>query len=246
MKKIVIANHKSNLLKSDIINYINEINNNNFTNLDLVFCPSNIYLNSFINGGLKTGSQDVSIFNRGSYTGEVNAEQLCSLGVEYSIVGHSERRKYFNDDSHLAGKLANLIRLDIKPILCIGESLEDRKSGSVEKVLEKQLDDAFIKINNIDINKIIVAYEPIWSIGTNKIPTSKEIEEVVNHIEKYVYFKYDASVVVIYGGSVNLDNITEINSTPNLKGYLVGTSSIDVNYYIELLKKIDLESENYF
>lgn len=246
MKKIVIANLKSNLLKSDIINYIDEINNYSFDNLDLIFCPSNIYLSNFINGGLKTGSQDVSVFNMGSYTGEVNAEQLSSIGVEYSIVGHSERRKYFDDDNYLARKLANLIRLDITPILCIGESLEDRKSGNVKKVLEKQLDDAFIEINNIDINKIIVAYEPIWAIGTNKVPTSKEIEEVVDHIEEYVYSKYDASVTIIYGGSVNLDNIIDINNTSNLKGYLVGGASVDPKYYIELLKKIDLETKELF
>ncbi len=244
MKKVVIANFKSNLSKDDIINYIEQIKANNFSNLDLVFCPSAVYLNYFIEGGLKTGSQDVSVFKSGSYTGEVNALQLKDLGVDYSIVGHSERRKYFDEENYLASKITNLIVANITPVLCIGETLNDREKGLTKSIIEKQLDDSFIEINNIDINKIIIAYEPVWAIGTNIIPTNEEIEEMVIHIQNYIRLKYDASVKIIYGGSVNQENILDLKLLPNLNGYLIGGSSLHVDEYIELLKKLDFDSSN--
>ena len=129
--KLVIGNFKMNLLKKDIDNYLNEFKDKKYQNV--IFCPSYIYLNDFINKGYSVGSQDLSNMDNGAYTGEVSSSQLKSLGVEYSIIGHSERRQYHNDSKLVNDKLKKCFSNDIVPILCIGETKEEYENGKTHK-----------------------------------------------------------------------------------------------------------------
>ena len=144
--KLIVANFKMNLLKEDILEYLNYFDNK-YSNV--IFCPSNIYLNYFLDKKLLVGSQDVSANEMGAYTGDVSASQLKSMGVKYAIIGHSERRKYHNDDKFIKEKLINTIINDLTPILCIGESKEERDNNKTFEVLKHQLDEA---LSNIDKN----------------------------------------------------------------------------------------------
>lgn len=237
MKKI-IANFKMNLLKDEINSYINEIASADFNNKSVVFCPSSIYLNDFVEKGFLTGSQDISIFEKGSYTGEISGAQLDSLGVMYTIIGHSERRMNFDDSELVPMKIKNAINNDLKPILCVGETLIERNNGTVNAVLEREIDEAFSLINNVDISNVIIAYEPIWSIGTNVILEVDLLNQIIKYIKDYVFSKYDVQIDVIYGGSVNLDNIEQLETADELDGYLVGGLSLDAVKFVELVNKI--------
>jgi len=229
--KLIVGNFKMNLLKNDINKYIEEMKKYNFSNV--VYCPSNIYLQEFINNNLTVGSQDVSPFMNGSYTGDVSASQLKSLGVKYVIIGHSERRSYYHEKEILLDKIENAITEGIIPIYCIGESKEEYDNDLTLEVLKEELD--FVFNSNLNINNIIIAYEPIWAIGTGLIPTSEEIYNVISYIKEYIYNKYNFSVNVLYGGSVNNKNISELETIKNIDGYLVGGCSIKISDFIDMI-----------
>ena len=170
---IVALNNKSNLGKEEFINYLNELNNIK-TNSTLILCPT--YLNiPLVNIDILLGSQNVSKTDNGAFTGEISAIQLKEFNVKYSIVGHSERRGYQKETNEdIKEKIIKLQENNITPILCIGESKEERENGTYKEVLKEELS----ILNDIDSSNIIIAYEPIWSIGTGIIPTNSEIEEV--------------------------------------------------------------------
>ena len=170
--KLVVANLKMNLLSDEITNYIKFFKEKDYPNV--VFAPSNIYLTRFVHNGLNTISQDVGMAESGAYTGDVSYKQLESIGIKASIIGHSERRKYYNDNNYVAKKAELLLNNKMAFILCVGETKEERESVGVFKIVENQLDNA---LNNIDKEKlcdIIIAYEPVWSIGTNILPKKKK------------------------------------------------------------------------
>lgn len=230
--KLLVGNFKMNLCESDIkeyLDYIDECDINSINNM--VFCPPNIYLKDFINKKVLVGSQNVSEFNNGAYTGEISASQLRSIGVKYSIIGHSERRQLFNENSSVNEKIKRLNENNIIPILCIGESKEEYDSNRTKIVLKEEIDYAF-KDNNID--NIIIAYEPIWSIGTGLIPKLEEINDIMIFIKEYVYNHYNINIKVLYGGSVNTKNINDLEKVKSIDGYLVGGCSIKYKDFFEL------------
>ena len=149
---------------------------------NVIYCPSNIYLKSFVDCDLQVGAQDVSFYENGAYTGDVSSSQLSSLGVKYVIIGHSERRMYYDDSKRIYNKLDLSLKEGLIPILCIGEKKEDYLNKKTLEVLEEQLE----VLNDIDISKVIVAYEPIWAIGTGIIPSNEEIYKVINYIKTYL------------------------------------------------------------
>jgi len=215
---LVVLNNKSNLTKTEFKDYYNnlkEINRNNHT---LVLCPTLLNI-PLLTNEILIGSQNVSSYENGAYTGEISAEQLKSCDVSYCLVGHSERREYQKETSdNLNNKIKRLLDCNIKPILCIGESKEQRDSNIYIEVLKKQLNDALIDINP---SSVVIAYEPIWSIGTGIIPTNEEIEEVFVFI-KELY----KDTIVLYGGSANEENIDELNRVLLIDGYLLGGVSL--------------------
>lgn len=232
--KLVVGNFKMNLTLSEVNEYIDYFKNKNYPNV--VFAPSSIYLSRFVENNLKTSSQDVSFMNIGAYTGDISASQLKSIGIKYSIVGHSERRKYYSDDKYVNSKLKELINNGITPILCIGETKEEKDNGITLEVLKKEIDEAF---NGNTINNVIIAYEPIWSIGTGVIPTNDDINETISFIKDYINKKYNTNNKVLYGGSVSNKNINELEKINVIDGYLVGGCSIKKDDFDLLIRSVN-------
>ena len=226
--KIIACNLKMNLMPSEINDYIEGMK---AIKDEILLFPTSIYIDNFVKSGFTTGSQDISYAEKGAYTGDTSILQLKELGIKYSIVGHSERRAYYQDDQYVNKKINLCINNDIMPVLCVGETLEQNKNNETNEVIIRELDSAFTDNN---IKSIIIAYEPIWSIGTGLIPSNDFIEEVVNNIKTYIKNKYEIEVSVLYGGSVNADNISTLEEIPNVDGYLIGGSSLK----IDSMKKI--------
>ena len=222
--KLIVGNFKMNLLDNEVDEYVDFFKEKNYSNV--YFAPSFIYLSKFVNNNLVAVSQDVSSYANGAYTGDVSAQELKSMGVNYSIVGHSERRKYYHDSKLVNEKIKRLLEEEMIPILCIGETREERDNNKEIEVIESELDEAFKDIDNNLIANIIIAYEPIWSIGTGIVPINEEIEEIILHIKRYVKSKYLVDVKVLYGGSVNNKCIGELEKIDIVDGYLVGGCSL--------------------
>ncbi len=229
--KLIIANLKMNLTFDEILNYKKTIN----TKYDnLIIAPSYIYLRDMQSENYLIASQDGYQIDKGAYTGEVSLNQLKSIGVNYSIVGHSERRHKFNETNEIVKeKYKQAINNNIKPILCVGETKEERLSNRVKEVIDSQLIDIFKDTN---INEPIIAYEPVWAIGTGLTPNITEIEEVHKYIKDFLK-KYNVNPIVLYGGSVNLDNIKSFNESEYIDGFLIGGASLDPNNLIKMIEQ---------
>ena len=225
---IVALNNKSNLDKNEFISYLDNLKKIN-TNSTLILCPT--YLNIPLVDGLLLGSQNVSKTDNGAFTGEISARELKSYGVKYSIVGHSERREYQKETNEdIKEKVIKLLENDITPILCIGESKIERENNTYKEVLKEELS----ILNDIDSSNIIIAYEPIWSIGTGIIPTNSEIEEVFTLIKSIL-----PNNKVLYGGSANNDNIDTLKEIDLIDGYLLGGLSLKLDKLQEFLNKLN-------
>ena len=229
---IFIANWKLNGNIEFIDDYYQRLSNN--TQNCVVICPPNIYLNRIKadNKNLFSGSQDVSMFNDGAYTGELSASMLFDNNVKFCLVGHSERRKYFNEnDKIIKLKSSNLIEKQIIPVICVGETLEEKNKKQTKDVITTQIEHSIPDIS--DFNNTIIAYEPIWAIGTGLTPSLEDIEEVHEFIKninkKYNKFK------ILYGGSVNASNSLDINGLKNVDGCLVGGASLKVNEFNSII-----------
>lgn len=236
--KLICANFKMNLLKQDIVNYL-KIIENKINKENVIFFPNNLYLNLFQTKNYLIGSQDISFQDFGSITGDTSIFQLKELGINYTLIGHSERRKFFNDNIYINNKIKLALENNIKVILCIGESKEEFHAHKTFEVLKKELDEALNNnLNLINENNLIIAYEPIWSIGTGNIPTNLILEKTIKDIKDYLFEKYNLNLKVLYGGSVNLQNIENLETISLIDGYLIGTTSLDPNKFLNLLKRI--------
>ena len=236
--KLICANFKMNLLKNDIINYLEVINNK--VNLEnIVFFPNNLYIEKFKENNYLVGSQDISFKEFGAVTGDTSINQLKEVGISYTLIGHSERREYFKDSNYISDKIKLALENDIKVVLCIGENLNELESNKTFSVLKEEIDEA-IKNNLSLINNdnLIIAYEPIWAIGTGKIPTNDILEKTINYIKNYLKNTYNLNLKVLYGGSVKLDNIEELENISIIDGYLVGGASLNPNKFLDLISKI--------
>ena len=217
---IIILNNKSNLSKEEFINYQNKLKNIK-SSYEIVLCPTYLNINLFNIDNISLGSQNVSSFNDGAYTGEVSARSLKESNVGYSLVGHSERRKNQKEtNKEINEKIKRLLENNIIPILCVGETKEERDNQKVEEVIKKQIIEAIEGIIPSSIEKIIIPYEPIWSIGTGIIPSLDDIIKVNNYIEEILPYNK-----IVYGGSVNEENIENLKSE-KIDGYLLGGLSL--------------------
>ena len=224
--KYLICNFKNKLLKEDIIKYNNSLGDIE-TKIKLVLCPPSIYLSLFDKTGYDLGVQDISSFMDKTITGEIDASQVKSLGATYVIVGHSERRMYKHEiNIDFINKINNALENKLNVIYCIGETLSDKENGSTYEVLEKQISEV---LNNVEIKNIMIAYEPVWAIGTGNVPSGKEIKENIDFINDLLYEKYEIKLDILYGGSVNDENIEELCGIKGLSGFLVGGASLDVD-----------------
>ena len=228
---IIALNNKSNLEKDEFLNYIEELKKIQ-TNNTLILCPT--FLNiPLVDNTILLGSQNVSSKDNGAYTGEISATQLKTHNVKYSIVGHSERREYQKESNNdIKEKVNKLLENGITPILCIGETLDERKTNKYKEVLKEELS-ILDDLNDEVKSNIIVAYEPIWSIGTGVIPTNSEIEEVFRFIKDML-----PNSKVLYGGSANETNIDVLNQISLIDGYLLGGLSLKLDKLQVFLDKL--------
>ena len=227
MEKIVAANLKMNFTLKEVEQYINELKQQDNSNNFIIF-PSSLYLENFVNNDFKVGSQNICDFENGAYTGEISAKQVKSIGCDYTLVGHSERRKnYHETDEMINEKVRLALENNLKVVICIGETLEERKQNRTERVLRSQIEIGLKSID--DLSNVIIAYEPVWAIsssGTGIVATNEDIYNATKFIKDTVYDNYAFDIKVLYGGSVNENNIEEINRVDNISGVLVGGASL--------------------
>lgn len=236
MSKIIVANLKMFLTNNEMENYIKEIDKVKINDLNLIICPSYLYLTWFKNKKYLLGSQNVYYKENGPYTGEISATQLKDSGVSYAIVGHQERRKYFNEtDKEINLKIKSCLKENIKVILCIGETKEDKDMKKTSIVLKKQIINALDGI--LDLSNIIIAYEPQYSVGTNNPLSINEIRECTEYIKRIILNRYNSNINVIYGGSVTDKNIKNIINVTD--GVIIGKLSSNSEKFISLLNKIN-------
>jgi triosephosphate isomerase len=204
------------------------------TQCDVVICPSFLALSEVVERrrgtAVKVAAQNMHEEESGAFTGEVSAPMLVELDVEAVILGHSERRQYFCEtDEALARKVPAALAADLEPILCVGESEAARDGGETEQVLERQLQADLAKVESVDLKRVVIAYEPIWAIGTGRTATPEQAQEACAFIRDVVRMRGAAAdaVRILYGGSMKPANAAELLSKPDVDGGLVGGASLD-------------------
>jgi triosephosphate isomerase len=190
---------------------------------------------------IKVGAQNMHWEDSGAYTGEVSGPMLQSLGVEYVIIGHSERRAYFAEtDETVNKKVHAALKHGLKPIICVGEHLEEREAGRTEEVCRIQVEAALKGLSAEQVAGVVIAYEPIWAIGTGKSSTAEDAEKVIAFIRSRIAAQFDEQtanqVRIQYGGSVKPDNVSAFMAQPNIDGALVGGASLEPDSYVQLLE----------
>ena len=243
MRKIIIAgNWKMNKTFSEAEDFFVELtdflNEEELGKVEVVVCSPSPYLEMASDFACENqvfiGAQNVNENDFGAFTGEISASMLNSMEIDYCIIGHSERRKYYHETDDLINlKLKKLQEFEIVPILCIGETLEEREKGITEQVIISQLKGALkeIKINN----DLVIAYEPVWAIGTGRTATPQQAQEVHSSIRKWISEKFSSeisdNISILYGGSMKPENIRELLHQPDIDGGLIGGASLDIEKF---------------
>ena len=235
-KKIVAGNWKMNngLQETEIL--INELlEETNHSGCEVMVAPSFVSLktaiDSLIDNDIEVVSQNVHQSNDGAYTGEVSAKMLSSIGIKTTIIGHSERREYFNETHEvLKNKVDISLQNSIKIIFCFGEELKDRKTNNHFNIISNQISESLFHLSSSDWNNIILAYEPIWAIGTGETASSDQVQEMHSFIRNFIAQKYSnelaQKISILYGGSVKPNNAKEIFSMTDVDGGLIGGASL--------------------
>lgn len=247
--KIVAGNWKMNKTFEDADTLIYEIldlleEKGKPEDVDVIICPPYIYLE--LAGDITedspvfVGAQNVSQFESGAYTGEISASMLRSMHIDFAIIGHSERRKYFKEtDNELFAKIQTALKHDIAPVFCCGELLAEREAGKHFKVVKKQLEQTIFNLDVEDFARVIIAYEPVWAIGTGINATSVQAQEMHFFIRELIWKKYGAEVAaettILYGGSCNAKNAKELFSMPDVDGGLIGGASLKADEFVEII-----------
>lgn len=244
-KKVIAGNWKMNMLPDETIKMIEELaplveGAQSEVILCVPFTDLFYALLTAQNTNIKIGAQNMHWEESGAYTGEVSGEMLKCIGVEYVIIGHSERRQYFNEtDETVNKKVKAALRNDLKPIVCVGETLEQREAGKTEEVITSQTKLALEGLTEEQVQNTIIAYEPIWAIGTGKTATAEDannsIKDIRNEIRKNYGQNIAENVIIQYGGSVKASNAKELFSTSDIDGGLVGGASLKVEEFANIV-----------
>lgn len=236
-KKIIAGNWKMNYCVNKAEDFVSEIVDTiNTDEVDVVICPNFVALDRIgeliDETNVKLGAQNVYFEDKGAYTGETSANMLAAVGVDYCIVGHSERRQYFGETNEIVNKKAKkLLEVAINPIVCVGETLEERESEKMFEVVKKQVEESLSGIDkSLLMKSVVIAYEPIWAIGTGKTATAEQANEMCKYIRSVVKDMTDEetaeNVRIQYGGSVKPSNASEILNMSDIDGALVGGASL--------------------
>ena len=246
--KIIVGNWKMNGSYILIDNIFKSFDfTSDFKNLNVVICPPDVLLcrtkNIFEGSGIHIGAQNVHSEEEGAFTGETSPLLLRECGVSWCIVGHSERREYFSETNELISeKIEILIKYGIRPILCVGETLEQRESSKYEEVIVEQLRAGLSKIKSNILDRCAIAYEPVWAIGTGETPESNEVNIIHKMIRKELAFLSNndqaEKIQIIYGGSVNSENASNFLSMEEIDGALVGGASLIPESFQKIIRSL--------
>lgn len=245
--KLIVGNWKMNKSVKEAISLVTSLKkkNKDVKEVEIVVCPPFTTLcevNDVVkNSNIGLGAQDVFYEDKGAYTGEISAEMLKDVGCSYVIIGHSERRQYFNEsDETVNKKLKKSLEFGLKAIVCVGEKLEEREKGEYRAVIEKQTRKCLKGVKKEDMDKVVVAYEPVWAIGTGETATPEQAQEMHSFIRSLLGMLFNAETAkntkIIYGGSVKPSNIKDLMKQKDLDGALVGGVSLDAEQFIQIIK----------
>ncbi len=247
--KLVAGNWKMNKTfqeAEDLTAQITEaVEKLNLANVEVILCPPSPFLEMVLDLTDEThvavGAQNINDHEFGAYTGEISAPMLRSMEVEYCIIGHSERRKQFNESNELlALKVNSALRFGIAPIFCCGEILPEREAGNHFKVVKSQLEESLFHLEEKDFRNVVIAYEPVWAIGTGVTATPEQAQEMHAYLRQSIALKYGERVaqdtIILYGGSCNATNAFVLFSQPDVDGGLVGGASLKAEEFVEIVK----------
>lgn len=251
-KPLIAANWKMNKTCFEAIDFAEKLRADfkDYDDCEILILPSFTSLacvnKILIDSNIKIGAQNFYPEKEGAYTGEISYLQLLELGCRYVLVGHSERRQYFQETNEIINKKIKFaISKGINPILCIGESIEEMEANKTREILSMQLNEAFKGINSFIARYLVIAYEPVWAIGTGRVAQNEIIEQNHAYIRSIIFDNFDGDIAenirIIYGGSVKPENIRSIMDQRDVDGVLVGGASLDY----ESFKKIILYKEKY-
>ena len=244
-RKVIAGNWKMNMLPNEAMDYVTKLEQLvKDSKNDVIICVPFVDLFYAINlaqgTNIKVGAQNMHFAEKGAYTGEVSGEMLKSVGCEYVIIGHSERRQYFAEtDESVNKKLKAAYEYGLKPIVCVGETLEQREEGITEDIITSQTEKALDGLTNEQVTSTIIAYEPIWAIGTGKTATSEDANNAIKAIRNKISEIYGNdvadNVIIQYGGSVKSSNAKELFTTSDIDGGLVGGASLDPEEFSKIV-----------
>lgn len=245
-KKVIAGNWKMNMLPNEAINYIEELatlvkDTQNEVILCVPYTDLFYALLTVQNTNIKIGAQNMHFEESGAYTGEVSAKMLKAIGVEYVIIGHSERRQYFNEtDETVNKKVKSAFQNELKPIVCVGETLEQKEEGKTEAIITEQTKLALEGLTKQQVQNTIIAYEPIWAIGTGKTATKEDANQSILAIRNKITEIYGQTVadgvIIQYGGSVKSTNAKELFEMSDIDGGLVGGASLKADEFSKIVQ----------
>jgi triosephosphate isomerase (TIM) len=242
-KPLIAGNWKMNKLPSEAKVFAEQLKNSTMSvNVEVLICPPYTALSEVAKvlkgSNIQVGAQNMHWEIKGAFTGEISGEFLLDLGCQYVILGHSERRQLFAETDEIVNKkMLSALKLEIKPILCVGEFLSERESGKTFDVIKRQIDGGLINITSLD--KVVIAYEPVWAIGTGKTATPEQADEVHAYIRQNISDKYGKETAsqlrILYGGSVTPENVDNLMAKENIDGALVGGASLKLDAFLRLI-----------
>ena len=246
-KPFIAGNWKMNKTIKEAVEFVNGLKRSlsDVESVDIAVCPPFTAISDLreilMDSNIKLGAQNLYWKKEGAYTGEVSAIILKEAGCEFVIIGHSERRKYFNETNEdVNKKIKAALSAGLTPIVCVGETLEEREQAKTFDVVKGHVTGALAGLSNNDVLKLVIAYEPVWAIGTGKTATPEQAQEVQAYIRKLLNELYSEetaqSIRIQYGGSVKPENIKELMNQPDIDGALVGGASLKLDSFVEIVK----------
>ncbi|WP_026478336.1 triose-phosphate isomerase [Alkaliphilus transvaalensis] len=242
---IIAGNWKMNKTNNEALQLVNELKTHvNETDVEVVICVPFTALSEVrkaIEGTkIKLGAQNIHWEDGGAYTGEISPDMLLNIGVEYVIIGHSERRQYFHESDETVNlKVKKALEKGLKPIVCVGETLEEREANKTFEVVKRQTEKALQGIKEESMEQIVIAYEPIWAIGTGKTASSGDANTVIAYIREVIQSLYNDTISemirIQYGGSVKASNASEIMNEADIDGALVGGASLEAEAFLGIV-----------